>query len=419
MDPIQLECFNAMKNGKNVFITGGGGVGKSYLIRIFRNWFFNKKYLGITSTTGISALEIGGTTIHSYLGLGLGKDNSENLYNKIRRNKFIFNKWRIIKTLIIDEVSMLQPKLLEVIEEVARMIRCNDKPFGGIQLIFCGDFCQLPCINSNSFCFETEVWKTLNFTIFYLKKSYRQDDIELFELLNECRLGNLSEKSIKILSSRNIDIGDKKDISPVKPTKLFAINKSVDELNINEISLLLKNTKEYYQYQIEVINQKVSDDYIIKYIQNMNIYESTVCIGTQVMITANIDIEGGIVNGSRGVITGFEWNDKQDSKIPLIKIKNGKTIKLDYYSQEIKDDNDKTIFIIKYIPLRLAYAISIHKSQGLTLDCVQIDFLNIFEYGQAYVALSRIKNLDSLYLMNFDSRKIKCHPKAKEFYEKI
>lgn len=435
MDPYQEQCFLKMKSGKNVFITGSGGTGKSFLIRTFKNEYPNKKHLAITSTTGISALEIEGTTLHSYLGIGLGVDNAETLFNKIKKNKFIRQKWTNLKTLVIDEVSMLNPVLLETLEELARLLRSNDKIFGGIQLILCGDFCQLPCVSKSSsvdslFCFESKVWSKLNLNIFYLKKSYRQSDTDLFNILNECRLGSLSEESIKILKSRDItesslnSLGDAiNKESPIQPTKLFAINKLVDNINNDELSLLIKNTKESYTFPIIVSLASPSlEDKCSKYIQNMNVIEQNICVNTQIMITANIDLDGGVVNGSRGKIVGFikDYDSKDpNQKIPIVKLKSGKTIIVNYHSQDVKDENDKLLFTIKYMPIRLAYAISIHKAQGLTLDCAQIDFSNIFEFGQAYVALSRIKSIDSLFLINFKPEKIKCHPKAKEFYENL
>ena len=407
----QQEAIQSMINGDNVFITGGGGVGKSFIIQYFVEMQKNNKVIATTSTTGISAILIGGVTIHSYLGIGLGTRDVDEMIAFIRKCSFYRERWRKINILIIDEISMLSPDLFDKLNIIGQTIRYSTRPFGGIQVIVSGDFCQLPCVKNDKFCFEAQSWNTVISKTFYLTEIVRQKDTEFQHCLNEIRLGNITDDIKKIINKRQ-HIKFKK-VHGIKPTKLYPLNSSVDYINNSEIKKLSGKNGEIYEYQLEyekTTRKKVNKEKLIKScIANETLELTDQC---QVMLIYNLDFENGLVNGSRGVITRFE------DDLPVVKFMNGIEKVIDYHTWEIKED-DKIIANISQIPLKVAYAFSIHKSQGSTIDYAIIDLDNIFEYGMAYVALSRVKSLDGLSITNINWDNICCHPKAIEFYDKL
>ena len=404
----QKKTFTLMEKGKNLFITGMGGTGKSFVINLFREKYNNTKKIGITSTTGISALLINGVTLHSFLGIGLGDKPVDVLYNNIFRNKRIRDRWCKLEVLIIDEVSMLLPDLLDKIEELARMIKQSSKPFGGIQLILSGDMLQLPPVKSEKFCFEAKCWKNCIEHTIYLTENLRQNNKEFQDCLSELRKGTVSEKNEKLLKTReNVDVENSFGISP---TKICSLNSEVDEINYKK--LLELNEPDIYEYEIEIEMDKPGL-FLPKIEKCCNLVECLqLCKGAQVMLLTNLNAEDGLVNGSRGVVIDFVED------LPLVQFLNGDEILIDYHTVDI-EKNDTVIGRITQIPLRVAYAVSAHKIQGHTLDCCEIDLKNFFDYGQAYVALSRVKSLDSLKLKNFSVEKIKAHPKAINYYKNI
>lgn len=418
----QKSALDYMIDGKNIFLTGPSGTGKSMVIWTFKNAFGNKKKIAITSTTGISALLIGGTTVHSYLGLGLGKDTVENMIKKIKSRPHIKKRWLELDVLIIDEISMLSIELFEKIEAIGRKLRCtkllssNEKPFGGIQIILSGDFLQLPVVGSDNFCFESQIWHdVIDYTI-YLKEIIRQRDNIFQDVLNDLRFGNITPRARKLLQSR---IGHqlKNDLG-IKPTKIYTTNSDVNIINKRELENLyeLDNTLEFYQYDMDVsILDKVKDmDRVIEMCKKNCIAPDTLslCKGAQVMLLYNLDIENGLVNGSRGVVTDFIED------YPVVKFLNGVETVIHINTWEIYE-GDQIIAKIHQLPLKVAYAVTAHKCQGITLDYAEIDLSNIFTYGQGYVALSRVKNIEGLSIIDIDIDAIKAHPKAVNFYKEL
>jgi ATP-dependent DNA helicase PIF1 len=408
----QNIAYNLMVEGKSIFLTGAAGTGKSAALKMFIKIHKSEKIMGVTSTTGISALLFGGVTIHSFLGIGLGQGSVESIVGKLYKRPHIRKKWCDTEVLIIDEISMLSPELFDKLENVARRIRHNEKPFGGIQLILSGDFLQLPCIGSDDFCFESKSWNKCIEKTVYLTEIMRQKDLEFQNCLNDVRIGLLTKKTRKILNSR-VGIELKNDFG-VKPTKLFSTNYSVDYINNKELDLLAISDPEFFEYNMEIhpypgVNNK---EYAIeKYKKSCNAPETLqLCIGAQVMLLWNLDTEGGLVNGSRGVVTSFVGD------IPNVKFINGREVSIDYNIWE-SEEQDKKILRVIQIPLKLAYALTIHKSQGCSLDYAEIDLSNSFAKGQAYVALSRVKNLDGLSIIDIDFDKIVADEKAVEFYK--
>lgn len=410
----QNEAYSLMVNGKNVFLTGSAGTGKTACIKMFIKVYKQNKIMGITSTTGISALLFGGSTIHSYLGVGLGTSSVESMYKKLCSRPHFRNRWKNMEVLIIDEISMLSPVLFDKLEALARRVRRNEEPFGGIQLILSGDFCQLPCVNSDKFCFEAESWSKCVTNIIYLTEIIRQKDVEWQNCLNNIRLGLLPKQTKKLLKSRiNKELHNDYGI---KPTKLFSTNYSVDYENNKELDVLAVNDPDFYEYNMEIRVHngiKNKDCVIEKYKKSCNASENLqLCVGAQVMLLWNYDTEGGLVNGSRGVVTGFIGD------IPMVKFMNGREILIDYHIWETEENNQKILSVIQ-IPLKLAYALTIHKSQGCSLDYVEIDLSDAFAPGQAYVALSRVRNIEGLNIINIDFDKIRADEKAVDFYQKI
>lgn len=416
MNDLQLKAYSLIESRKNIFITGPGGTGKTFLIKEYYKKYRNFRNIGITSTTGVSAILIGGTTIHSYLGLGIGEDSLDHLYQKVKRNSKANRNWKTVDTLVIDEVSMLRPELFDKLEKLARLIRKNDLPFGGIHLVLTGDFLQLPSIKSGDeekdFVFEAECWDKVIKEIVNLQNIIRQSDNSYISVLNKIRYGNIDEEVKNVLNSR---IGKKLENNfNIEPTKLYCKNFNVDRINNSELNKLIDESGEVYQYDISFeFNKDISFETVQKYKKNINIPESLqLTKGCQVMLTINLDFERELVNGSRGIIIDFE------DDFPVIQFFNGIKTVIEYKKIEITENN-KPIMNYTYLPLKLAWAISIHKCQGSTLDLVELDLSDIFEYGQAYVALSRAKSLEGLSIKKINYDYIQSHPKAIEFYNNI
>ena len=410
----QKHAFDCMSNKKNVFLTCRAGGGKSFLIKLFRDMFQFDKTIAMTSTTGTSALLIGGTTIHSYLGIGLGDDDVDTLKLKITRNKFIFNRWLMLDVLIIDEISMLTPELFDKLELLARLIRGKKKPFGGIQLILTGDGLQLPCIGSEELFFQAKSWNDCIDHTIYLTEIFRQRDPKFQKCLNEVRMAELSDESIKLLESRvGVELTNEFNI---KPTVIYSKNYKVDEINNRELDKLASDDNVFYEYEMEytfskaVTNKQLTIDIFKKNCIAPQILQ--ICVGAQVMLLKNTDLESGLANGSRGIVTKFEYD------MPYVKFLNGKEVLLDYDFWTVKEGRN-VVLQGKQIPLKLAYASSIHKIQGATFDYCVMDISDVFEYGQAYVALSRVTDLKGLSIIGLDISRIVAHPVAKEYYKSL
>lgn len=411
----QSIAYKCMISGTNILLTGNSGTGKTQTIKTYLTRFGHSKNIGITSTTGISAILFGGTTLHSFLGIGIGKDSIEKMHEKIFNKSFIKNRWKKLDVLIIDEISMLSLELFDKLEKLARLIRRNEKPFGGIQLILSGDFCQLSGVNSDSFCFESESWKKCIYQTVYLTKIIRQQNSEFQVCLNNVRIGNITEEVKTLLNSR-IGVNLNNEFG-IKPTKLFTTNYSAEKLNEKEIGVFKKSGVDFFEYDMEICYYDDQNPYKEYNIQNYKKYctiqeKLALCVNAQVMLLINLDLENGLVNGSRGIIVRF------CDDLPVVKFIDGKEMKIDFYTWEI-EENSKKIMKITQVPLKLAYALTIHKCQGCTLDYAEIDLNNVFEYGQAYVALSRVKNIEGLSIVGIDFDRIKSHPKAIEFYNDL
>lgn len=409
----QLEAYNAIRNGKNVFLTGSAGTGKTSVIKAYVKEYGFRRTIGVTSTTGTSALLLGGTTLHSYLSIRLGKENVQALYTRLSRAKTCLAVWKRVDCLIIDEISMLDPDLFDKLEHLARLLRNNDRPFGGIQLVLSGDFLQLPCVGTDNFCFEAKSWKRCINETFIFTEIIRQADIEFQTCLNFLRFGIVNESVTNTLNQRlGIEL---KNSFNIKPTKLYSRNIDVDILNNHELDILASDGRDFYEYNMEIkkVKQNLTGDQVEKLKRNCNAPQNLqLCVGAQVMLLINLGFHPteGLCNGSRGIVVDIIED------IPVVQFINGVRKTIPHHVWDIDEGNGTLIKIIQ-IPLRVAYATTIHKSQGSSLDYVEIDLKDIFDYGQAYVALSRVKKLEGLSIMDIDYDKIIAHPVALRFYQ--
>jgi ATP-dependent DNA helicase PIF1 len=432
MNNEQVAFIDLAKKGHNIFLTGQGGTGKSFVLSHFMNEV-KTKTVALTAMTGCAALlladnGIKATTLHSWASVGLAKDPVPKLISSIRKSSRSMKRWLLTDILIVDEVSMMPPDFFEKLDAIGKKIRNSHKPFGGIQLIFVGDFYQLPPVSRESstieFIFETALWPTVGFKTVVLKEIMRQKDPVFHKILSEARIGQLSEESVEILKLRK-DLPWKK--LEIKPTLLFPQRSVVADINAQNLAKLVGPE---YKYKVATIysHSQDPDNLGLKYaIEKMNrdaSYEEELVlkVGAQVMLLINIirkgeasDLEHDLVNGSRGLVTGF----LDDSvKTPLVKFQNfNNPIPISAHAWSIDDYEGVSQY---QIPLKLAYAITIHKAQGATLDSALIDVgSNTFERGQAYVALSRVKSLDSLYIWNISSDAFKANPRVKKLYESL
>ena len=425
----QQYAFQKMISGSNIFITGPGGTGKSFLINYFIEYLKKTRVkpssYAITSTTGLSGMLINGQTLHSFSGIGLGDGTFEELLEKVESNYFSKKRWKEVKILLIDEISMLSPRLFEKLDAIARRIRYKlNKPFGGIQIILFGDFFQLPCVGTDKFCFEAVNWKETIKETCILDEIVRQKDLVFQMVLNRIRLGIVDEEIKKVLESRKIKSFKKEftKMNEILPTILYARRMAVDKYNLKKLNQCIEQgfEKHTYKCKYEYIksNSKELTDGSRRFLKamidkNSNIsYEITLSVNTQVMFTVN-DKELNIVNGMRGIVVDFS---DDDDKLPIVELLDKRRLIIPYHPFEFEDSNKHKIKKHQ-IPLKLAWALTIHKSQGMSLDYVCTDIgETIFEYGQVYVVLSRVKELKGLFIKHIDLSKIRAHPKVIEYY---
>ena len=427
MDDDQKRAVALAVTGTSFFLTGAGGTGKSYVIRsIVEALNREGKDVALTALTGCAALLLGkkAKTLHSWAGIGLGKDPVELLIGKLKKSSKAKKNWLAADALIIDEVSMMTPALLDKLDAIGRAMRkAKGRPFGGLQVILVGDLYQLPPVNKEddySFVFESEFWRQNIKDYVILSTVHRQSDPVFLKILEEARAGRLSQESIAILETRKSKEWKKLEI---KPTLLFTRRADVEEINMAQLKKCegtdyvfkaknvytpqpfapVKPTEEQIQWATEKMDKNGS-----------YVPELVLRVGCQVMLLTNTHAEHGLVNGSRGIIERF---CEGAEPFPLVKFKNGECLIIQpatWASEEIEGFNREQI------PLRLAYAVTIHKAQGATLDCALIDIGdNTFEYGQAYVALSRVKSLDSLYIWDLKASAFTVHPKVTQFFQSI
>jgi ATP-dependent DNA helicase PIF1 len=425
----QKAAFDAVVAGESIFITGPGGTGKSFLLQTLYAHYkgLTGKTMAITALTGCAALLIGpfAKTLHSWAGIGLGRGAAAALAAAIATDTKKRKRWRSTNCLVIDEVSMMTPTLLETLDEVGRIVRKSPLPFGGLQIVFVGDFYQLPPVVKDiaalspgaaekTFAFESPVWaKTVQRTV-QLTQIVRQKDPVFQMILNEARVGALSPASYEALEARKTMEWKGQEI---KPTLLFTKNTDVAAINERQLDKLkgdervfTAKTKASPKIPAQIVEwavEKLDKDAPYE-------IELSLKVGAQVMLLTNQDPEAGLVNGSRGVVTGFSVDG-----LPLVKFLHGPPFpaRVEWAAWSSDADREEDRVVREQIPLRLAYALTIHKSQGSSLDSALVDVgPSTFEYGQAYVALSRVRSLEALYIYEIHPRAFRAHPAVTAFY---
>jgi ATP-dependent DNA helicase PIF1 len=381
---IALEI---MLSGESVLLTGPAGAGKTFVLNQFiRLAKADGKHVSVTATTGLAATHLGGTTIHSWSGIGISDEVPHGFAEHMAKGrKEIIESTDV---LIIDEISMLHDFRLDMIDEICRAVRKKDEPFGGIQIIMSGDFFQLPPINrgdsrAGSFVVNSEVWQELDPVICYLEEQHRQDDEVLLDILNALRAGELKRHHAETLLNR-VDVEPE---NGEEMTELHTVNVDVDK--INEVKLAELEGDELFYTQTTT----GSENYV-ENLQRSVLAPSVLRLkkGALVMSVKN-SLDRKYVNGSIGTVIDFE----QGTEYPIVEFRNGKVVSMSPDTWELRD-GDKKRASISQIPLRLAWAITVHKSQGMTLDAARIDLRKAVVEGMGYVALSRVKNLNNLYL---------------------
>jgi len=409
---LNHEQSNALKYfiaEKSIFLTGPAGTGKSVTLqKIKEHCQMHNINFGICATTGTAAFLISGKTIHSYLGIGLGIEPAKEIYEHVRyKFPHTAKKIRELKVLIIDEISMLDNILFDKISEYLCYMRRSNLPFGGLQLVLTGDFCQLEGVNGD-YCFKSEIWSTLKLRTVYLHKQIRQDgDLEFQNMLSKLRYGKCTTKIYdKLLTLKNTEFNE------IQPTRLYPRNVDVDRINKQEYEKLIKSGAKMLIYNIEYPKLSKNKEKSMKWIKTLDIPESIeLCVGAQIVILANINQDEGIVNGTRGVIIDLK------PYCVIIKRIDGSVVEIKYHKSVSSDD--KYIFV-NFMPMKLAYALSIHKAQGMTLDAIEIDIGNkIFAAGQAYTAISRAKNLKSIKIKDISINSFIVNEDVLTFYKDI
>lgn len=493
---VQKQIFNSYLQGKNIFMTGPGGTGKSYIIKkIYEDALEKNIKVKCTALTGVAALLLNcdASTLHAWSGIGLCKKNIEEIIKHVINSKYRSFNWLNTDLLIIDEISMMSKKMFEILDNIGKKVRNNDKPFGGIQIIMSGDFFQLPPVENNDsnyyFCFESKSFINSFDCIYSLKTIYRQSGDSLFKkMLKNLRIGLISKNSLKVLNDKVI--GNNIYNLPEEIIKIVPKKKQSDEINKYYLDNIKSKVFKYRRSFVKIKQDKISSENIkkrsllseserdqeLKYLKDSTLTNEVTELkkGAYVMLIANISPEEGLVNGSCGKVIDFT-----DDHLPVVEFRlpiseknisksnkientsesnksngngenseksknseigaNGENSKIGESENEEKNINsenknyikiEKVIgfhcwnsetlpdIALKQLPLILAWSITIHKCQGLTLDKAIIDASNnIFEAGQLYVALSRVKNLEGLSLMNFDINSLKIHSSVIKFYK--
>ncbi|SFV61193.1 putative helicase [hydrothermal vent metagenome] len=396
----QETALNILKSGKNVFITGSAGTGKTYLLNQYIQYLKERRiYPTIVAPTGISASHLKGQTIHSFFALGIRDTVVDNAYiGKLLEKKYLINRFSKLQLLIIDEVSMVSPEIFDSMDKILRAFKNSSEPFGGVQVVISGDFFQLPPVSKEfkekRFAWQSPAWKELDLKSCYLQEKFRQDDNRLVQILDEIRLGSVSESSHALLESCFY----KKLNSKFNPTKLYTHNVDVDRINLEELNKL-KGKPYTFKY-----SSNGSEKNIEKIFKTALVLEELTLKKGAIVIFIKNNTEKKYVNGTTGVVIGF------DGETPIVQTTSGKKIRVLTEDWTIENDKGKTIATVSQIPLRLAWAITIHKSQGMTLDSAQIDLSKTFEVGQGYVALSRLKSIDGLRLMGINEMALRVEP---------
>jgi len=399
----QSTALSLLKSGKNVFLTGSAGAGKTYVLNQYIQYLKERKVpVAVTASTGIAATHMNGMTIHAWAGIGVRTSLTQSDLVFMSTKKYMRDKMEMAKVLIIDEISMLHRVQLDMVNKVLKFFKQNNRPFGGIQVILSGDFFQLPPVGNNEnnrqkFSFMSQAWLEANLTICYLTEQHRQSDSHLDKILNEIRSVQVSETSLELLRMAK----DTQFEAGWEPPILYSHNHDVNRTNNKYLRELpgkmttFKATTKGNKKLVDLLKNSVRAE--------ENLYLK---IGAKVMFVKN-NYEQNYINGTLGTLVGYSNED-----FPIVQLTDGKKITVLPETWAVEDDMGKSLASFNQIPIRLAWAITVHKSQGMTLDYAQVDLSRTFEKGQGYVALSRLKDLKGLKLMGFNDIALQVDPLA-------
>jgi hypothetical protein len=459
----QSSALNILKTGKNVFLTGSAGSGKTYTLNQYIHYLRARRVpVAVTASTGIAATHMNGITIHSWSGIGIKDELTERDLSNLARKQFLADRLKDTAVLIIDEISMLHAKQLNLVNQVLKHVRKNDNPFGGIQVVVAGDFFQLPPIgskgesNRDKFAFMSEAWLDAGFRICYLSEQHRQKSeaadggLDLDDILNQIRRQDVSFEAIAALENtfdQNVDI---------KRTRLYTHNLNVNKINDKELAALEGETR---RFEASSVGESKLVDTLKKTVRTQD--ELILKVGAKVMFIKNNN-ELGVSNGTMGELIGFAAVKVDDSKakdkaksdakadmaeddtiaiddedssktadkdkkgkantkdkssaapkMPVVRLNSGREVIAEPEEWIIEDETGDVLASYEQVPLCLAWAITIHKSQGMTLDAAEIDLSRTFELGQGYVALSRLKSLEGLKLLGMNTMSLQLDPLAR------
>ncbi|MFA6994987.1 MAG: PIF1 family DEAD/DEAH box helicase [Patescibacteria group bacterium] len=407
----QKEALAILEAGHNILLTGPAGSGKTFLLNQYIG-HLKKKNIGvaITASTGIAATHLGGRTIHSWAGIGIKDRLSSRDIQALTKKSYLKKQFEKTAVLVIDEISMLPAHRLDLIDSVCQAFKKNSLPFGGLQIIMSGDFFQLPPISSGGveveFVYKSNVWSEMDLRVCYLDEQHRQNDKKMISILKSLREDAVDAETIKLLKSRmNQKINDE-----VKPIRLFTHNIDVDVINDVELKKIIAPE---FVYRMTSEGEKRLVESLKK---NCLVPEKlTLKKGAQVMFVKNKfkEEKAVYVNGSMGIVIGFEENN-----FPLVRLKTGEEILVTPDSWTI-DDEQRILAKINQLPLRLAWAITVHKSQGMTLQSAEIDLSRSFGFGMGYVALSRLTSLEGLYLLGINDMAYKLDPRIFSYNQEL
>ena len=405
----QKEALNILKTGRNVFLTGAAGAGKTYVLREYIKYLNEvNAEVGITASTGIAATHMGGVTIHSWSGIGIRDSLDKAEIEAIIEKRKLKEKLKNTTVLIIDEISMLHHFRLDLVDAILKEARGSQEPFGGMQAIFCGDFFQLPPVHRAGerealFAYHSDVWreKDLNLKVCYLSEQHRQNDLDFVQVLNAVRENRANNEVLEILEERF-----KKKPEESLATRLYSHNRDVDKENEEELKKLSGKIFEYDMHErgrhstVETLKKSCLAP------EKLRLKE-----GAKVMFVKN-NFEEGYVNGTLGVVTKLGYESIK------VRTLDGRTIDVERENWRVEEDGKVRAEISQY-PLRLAWAITVHKSQGMSLDAAEIDLSKSFEKGMGYVALSRVRSLDGLFLKGLNQMALRVNEEVLEMDKKF
>jgi ATP-dependent exoDNAse (exonuclease V) alpha subunit len=405
----QQEALNLLMMGKNVYLTGQAGSGKTYILNLYIQYLKKHKVpVAVTASTGIAATHLNGGTIHSWSGIGIKSQLTNHDITKILANETKRAKLQSAKVLFIDEISMFHSYRLDMVNQICKAARQDDRPFGGLQVVLCGDFFQLPPINEkdlekSGFAYKSDAWKELDLTICYLDEQHRQLDDSFLKILNDIRSQEVNEYTFEKLATRlNKELSEN-----IIPTKLYTHNADVDGINNSELEKIDKPIHTYHMTTegsrelVEVLKKGclAPDELGIKE-------------GALVIFIKNNPAKG-YINGTLGKVKGFDTEGN-----PIISTYDGKEIVAVPTSWQF-EENEKVLAEISQVPLRLAWAITVHKSQGMSLEAAEIDLSKSFAYGMGYVALSRVKSLEGIRLLGINPNAFMVDSEVAKFDEEL